>query len=407
MHKTFNFFFRNPIALVLIFTFAIYLYSFFIVGKQTIFADGVGYFSYPYELFTNGNIFYESEASSKTFGLRQIDNGNYLNKYPIGTGILLAPAYILGNIYNVTTNQKTINIYSDGFQFFVGIIGIMYFYFGLKFLEKILKRFFNNKTVFYTIIVTALATNIMAYASTDASFSHIYSFFTINAFVLTLLRWNENPKLSNTILLGATLGAAALIRNSNITLLFFLIGYIVLNNKNYLNKVLLSKLGLIFLVSVCTMIPQFIYWNEIAGHLILYSYGSESFNVFSPQIWSILLGAERGLIYWHPIIIFGFIGMLQIKKNKEIIVPIILFLILNTYIISSWWYTNYGIGFGHRAFTDLLGIIAILVAYGIDYMTTNKKVLNKVFLVSIILLIAVNIINLIEYINHRNFFSRI
>lgn len=383
-------------------TLIFFLFSFFIAKKDIIFADGAGYFSYPFELFKSGSLLYEGENSSTIFGVRSQDGRN-INKYPIGTGIFLTPAFILGEIFN---NRAKPLIYDPSYQFFTGIIGIVILCLGLLVLNKILLRFFSNNISVATLYIIAFSTNLFVYGSVDSSFSHVYSFLSINLFILFLIKWHEVPSKLNSVLLGISLGLIILLRQSNITILLLFLFYdinISSLKTSLVNKVIYYKknfknITLIIGVTLLICVPQIIYWITSTNNLFYFSYTMESFNLLNPQIWNVLFNKDRGAVLYHPIYLYIVSGVYVLNKFiPKLFISVIIFIAVNFYVISSWWYSDYGIGFGHRAFVDFMGIFALLIAATLSALNSYPK-LKRLSYFIIVILTLLNALQTIRYI---------
>lgn len=385
-------------VLIAFFLLAFFLYSFFIEKKETIFADGIGYFSYPFLLFTEGEIDYNNHPN--IFGVNKLDVNTYFNKYPLGTGFFLIPAYLTSYVGTSILGQDN-HLTSQSNQFFVGLWGIIYLLIGLFILQKILLNYFSKKITNLTLIVTTFGTNLFIYGTVDASFSHIYSFLLINLFILFTIRWHQLPNRSNTVLLGISLGLIPLVRNSNIIVLFFFLLYnIKLDSfkEDILNKFLLftahyKKLLSILLVTLLIMFPQIFYWYTTTKNLIFYSYINESFNFKNPEIVNLLFNAKRGVLLWHPILLVGIWGL---SKARMIALASLSTIIIITFLISSWWMWDYGIGFGHRGFTDFMVFFALGIGTVINQI--NKLRFKNLIIAVIFLLFILNIILSINYV---------
>ena len=98
---------------------------------------------------------------------------------------------------------------------------VFYMLGGLGILFKILIRHFSSKVVAFTLLSLFLGTNLLAYASVEPSYSHIYSFFLICLLLVAVPRWYADPSRGNTLFLGAVAGLILLVRNPNAVFLLF------------------------------------------------------------------------------------------------------------------------------------------------------------------------------------------
>ena len=311
----------------------------------------------------------------------------------------MTPAFLAGDLANSLSTRFDHSIFSKNYQFFVGFFGILYLLAGLIFLQKTLRSFFNTKTADLTLLLIALATNLTIYATVDASFSHIYSFLTINAFIYFVLKCVKNFNYKNSALLGLSLGLVLLIRPSNIIVVLIPITLVISNLKKTGNFQFQNakKIILILLFILLTIFPQILYWQSITGNPIIYSYRGEHFNFLSPQIANVLFSPNKGLLILSPILVLSILGLYYLrKKHSALSIAVFVFMICNLIIISSWWMWDYGIGYGHRAFTDSLGIAALPMAALLERLTKSKY---KFYLFAyIIICLITNFVFMIQYI---------
>ena len=105
--------------------------------------------------------------------------------------------------------------------------------------------------------------------------------------------------------------------------------------------------------------PLFAYWKFITGRWIIFSYRGESFDFSHPQIINVLFSIRKGLFFWSPVLLLAAAGFFLMKKYKPAyVLPTLVFMPLNVYIIASWQNWAYGGSFGHRAFLESLAIFA-------------------------------------------------
>jgi hypothetical protein len=145
-----------------------------------------------------------------------------------------------------------------------------------------------------------------------------------------------------------------------------------------------------------------LYWKEMTGQWLYFSYGSdERFFFDDPAIIKGLFSWRKGLFLYTPLMIFAFAGIISlwIRRSPHVL-AMTLFVPLNIYIIFSWWCWWYGGGFGQRAFIDSYVLMAIAAASLLSHaMTTGKSWLKPAVLAAFILLASLGVIQNIQYYN--------
>lgn len=414
------FFFLFILITSLFATSSVYFFRF---NGPPIRSDGLGYYVYLPATFIYKDIslnkfidayskHYQDPISNTWNGATKYeDTNNYLNKYPVGVAVMSAPFFIIAHITTLVLNNF-INLAPDGFSSYLyhaaqSFSGTFYAVLGLYILKRILDKYFKPKTVYLTLIAITFGTNLFHYFTYDASFSHAYSFFSIALFLLLTIRWHKYPNVTNSILIGITSGLITIVRPTNIVLiiLFLLWGISInkfkMNIKDRFNLYIKNykKLILILISGLIVVFIQLLYWYLITGKFFVYSYGEEGFNFTNPQITNVLFSIRKGLFFWSPVLLLIFPGLILLyKKLKKEFLSIVIVLIINLWIVASWWHWPYGGSFGMRALIDIFPIMAIPLGLSINWILELKNKKLKLGLISLIIIsIVFTIFFMIQY----------
>jgi len=349
---------------------------------------------------------YNAEVPKDWNGIIMQKDGKFLDKYTMGEAVLMLPFFIPAHVLSVLFNQ-TPNGFTLFYQAFLGFAGTFYMLAGLFILKKILEKYFKPKTIYVALITLIFGTNLFHYGTYDSIFSHSYSLFLFAAFLYFLPNWFKNiSKMKYSVVLGLVVGLITLTRPTNIILpvTFILLWGLDLRKVGERMKLFWNNKRNILtavLVSILCFVPQMIYWKEITGSFLCFSYQGEYFDFLHPQISNVLFSVEKGAIFWSPILVLGLFGIFYLRnKLKSWLLPTTLFFIINLLIISSWWAWSYGGGFGHRAFVESYAVLVIPLAAVLDkILTLRKKVLQIIILALISILIFLSIYLMINYWN--------
>lgn len=390
------------------------------VRKAPVREDAVGYYAYLPAVFNNkdltfkfmideGNPYTQGENTferqynpeeAEILGFKQLQNGNFLDKYPVGVAFLLMPFYILGHILTMICGLETTG-WSFFYQYSAFYGGIVYFLLGILFLKKLLSKYFSSLTTFFTLCAIILGTNLLNYALYENIFSHVYSFFLITALMYFTPIWLMDMSVKKSICLGLTLGLIVLVRQTNAICLFFPLLHGINSLSQVKKRIKLFRgswyeLIIILLVILIVLLPQFLYWKYAAGSFFYYSYGEEGFLFFQPKLFKVLFSTSKGLFFWSPLLIIAFIGLFLLRgKARKYLLPCLLIFVLQVYLVSSWWNWEYGWSYGHRAFTDYLGIFAIgLAAF---YSSIKKAWCRAFILTSSAFLVFLSVFQMVQY----------
>jgi hypothetical protein len=151
-------------------------------------------------------------------------------------------------------------------------------------------------------------------------------------------------------------------------------------------------------VAFLVWIPQFLYWKEVTGNYLFYSYTDEGFFFNHPRILEGLFSFRKGWLLYTPMMAFPLIGLFFRKPElKGLRFPLFLFTALNIYIIFSWWCWWYGGTFGQRGLVESYALLAIPFASVIKSMSEQKLGLKIVFTVVCLFFIWLNIFQMYQY----------
>ena len=306
--------------------------------------------------------------------------GKRVIKTSCGLSMLYAPAFFVAHAYASWSDTYNANGYTTPYRFALIANCIVFFSIGLYFLRKTLMLFFSNIITILTCFIISLGTNLFYYITTEPSYSHAYSFALFAAFIYCSLLFFKTPNLKYALFLGFLLGSISLTRPTNIIIVLFLIFWDVKSIADFKNRIqfFLSKYWLVLIMMVCTLlvwVPQLIYWKTFSGQWLYNSYGdTEHFFFNDPKIIKVLFSYRKGWLLYTPVMLFALIGIFALRKTiKSFFIPILLFVCLNIYIISSWWSWWYGGGFGMRSMIDCYALMAIPIAALLLYTHQRSK----------------------------------
>ena len=295
----------------------------------------------------------------------------------MGMSVLYSPFFCLAHAYASLTGWEA-DGYSIPYRFALNFSTLFYLLAGLYFLKKVLLRFFSPGITTFTLVAVVMGTNLLYYATHEAAMPHGYNFALIAMFLFLTIRFYERPgSAGQLMLLGFLAGFITLIRPTNIIILilFFLWGVDSLTALRNRIRFFLQKPGLVGIMAlffVLAWAPQFIYWKQVSGMFFYFTYGEEGGGFFwhNPQIANILISYKKGWFVYTPLMLFAFAGIFLLPWRlkglpdtlRGAFLPILLFKLLNIYILSSWWAWWFGGGFGLRAFIDSYAVMALPLA---------------------------------------------
>jgi hypothetical protein len=294
----------------------------------------------------------------------------WVNAHPIGVAVMQSPFFGIAHALTAWTNLSR-----DGFTLYyqhgVGLAGLFWSIAGLVVLRRLLLRHFTDRVTAATLVTILLGTNLYHYATFDSSYSHAYSFFLFSLFLGLTERWHQRRDSRTSVLLGVAAGLIILTRHTNLMFALCLPLFGVTDDATL--RVRLRQLRedwrmlvVIAAVTVAIVIPQLLIYYRATGRPIVSSYGRLGFDFAHPRIYGVLFSVQKGLFFWSPVLLLACGGLAWLWRSRHparaFLAGGTVFLVLNTYLVASWWDWQFGGSFGHRGFTDSLPVFAIGLA---------------------------------------------
>jgi glycosyltransferase involved in cell wall biosynthesis len=350
--------------------------------------------------------------------------GKYVIKTTMGLSILWLPFFLAGHTVALISGADA-GGYSQPYKFFLLLSALAFVLIGLVYLRKILLTIASDFITALVIAAFAFGTNLYWYTLFQGTMSHVYSFALISVFVWYAIRWHEasasrwtsrgaghgargtghRDKVWSAIRLGLLIGLISLVRPTNIltVIFFFLYGILSWDGLGRRARDLKANYGYLLLMIVMMLIvwlPQIIYWKEMTGRWLYFSYGSdERFFFGDPAIINGLFSWRKGLFIYTPLMIFSFAGIvaLWVRRSPHAL-AVTVFVPLNIYVILSWWCWWYGGGFGQRAFIDSYTLMAISAATLLTTALTSGRRWARITVIAIfMMLMSLGIFNNFQY----------
>jgi len=325
--------------------------------------------------------------------------GKYIFKMTCGLAILYYPFFYVANVMAELFDFPQSG-FSEPYKFFLLLSSIFYLCIGLIFTVKNLEHFkFSQLNIALTVLLIGLGTNLFCYSTQQAPMSHVYSFALFSIFIYLTICWHEKPKLLYFIGICLVLGMISLIRITNSLVFIFFILYGVKNFKEILKKNI-TYVELFILFSAVALIwwPQIRYWKITTENYLVFAYNEEGFFFLNPHIYKGLFNFRKGWLIYTPMMFFALFGIYHLKKELSVLkFPIVVFLLVNVYVIFSWWSWWYGGSFGQRPMIESYAILAIPLAAFIQFVSGRKFVYKAAFGTIVVFFIWLNIFQTYQY----------
>lgn len=379
--------------------------------------DASGYYCYLPAVFIYHDLFHAQflpEVSQKYrpadseffYAMHPLPNGKVVDKYTLGVAVLELPFFLLGHIYALNSGQHPPDGWSLPYQTAILLSGIMYGFWGLYFLRKILRLLLPEPITAITLFAIAFATNFFYYALIEGGLSHIYLFFGHAVMLYNMICWYKyGYKLSNLLWVSAAIAWAVMCRPTEIFVVLLPLLYGVTKISDLPKQIRLLgqhkyKILLALLVGLAVLSPQLLYWKLSTGSWIFYSYVGEGFDFAHPHIIDGLFSYRKGWFLYTPLALLIPVGIVALwfeGKGKPWALSSSLFFVLYIYVTFSWTTWAYGGSFGARALVQALPIFSIAIGFLLHRLAAVSKLLLGIAVLFIVACAALNLFQTHQY----------
>jgi len=379
--------------------------------KRVIEWDAISYYAYLPAAFIYNDLslsFSDNYQGPHNFTVwpEKGPGGKYVIKTTMGLSILWSPFFLAGHGAALLTGADA-GGYSPPYKFFLLVSALFFLAVGLIYLRRILLLHSSDIVTAMVLAAFVIGTNLYWYTLYQGTMSHVYSFALINAFIWYSIKWNNNERRGSwqAIRLGLLLGLITLIRPTNIIIVIIFLLYGVTSAVSLRQRFRQAVtdyrlLAVIAIAAVAVWVPQMIYWREMTGQWLWFSYGTdERFFFGEPAIIKGLFSWRKGFFIYTPLMIFAFSGIITLWKRKSpYALAVTVFVPMNIYLIFSWWCWWYGGGLGQRAFIDSYALMAVasasLLSAGIY---AGKKLVSRPLVAAFIILTSMGVFYNFQY----------
>ncbi|NVK66582.1 MAG: hypothetical protein HWE22_18460 [Flavobacteriales bacterium] len=344
--------------------------------------DGLGYYMYLpsgfiYDDYTELNWLPEIDEKyhvheGNLYQAHKAENGNYVNKYLGGVSLLQAPLFGIAHVIALNSDYSA-DGFSPPYQYTLAYGALFYTLLALFLLRHILLRYYDDLTVGITLILLFIASNLVQYTAVDAGLSHVYIFPLYVLILYATIKWHEKPTYFWAAAIGLIIGLATICRPTEAIMLFIPLMWGTQSKEAKAEKWALVKahrkhIYVTIAFGILGVLPQLIYWKMTAGTFI-HDVGS-SWRFLTP-FFRVLFGWEIGWFIYTPVTILFIVGFF-FMKGKPFRRSVIIFCLLNIWIIISWADWKYGATYSTRALTQSYPIFALPLAGFIQYILQKK-----------------------------------
>lgn len=325
----------------------------------------------------------------------QHESGNRVIRYSSGLAFMYLPAFAVAHII-----AEPLGYPADGFslpyQFAIQFWSILCAMIALWYFRKLLLYYFSDKTVAITLLLLVFGSNYLNYIAVDVTLTHSWLFSIYVLLMLNTKKFYEKPGYKYALRIGLLIGFAILIRPSEmiaaILPLLWGMSTISANSIKAQLAFLKTNINKIVLAACCTILIgsiQVIYWWYVTGEPLVYSYEDQGFSWLHPHFFDYTFSYRSGWLTYTPLLVFAFVGLIPFVLKGKNRVALIIFFLLNYYIVSAWDIWWYG-GMGGRAMVQSYAILFFPIAALVEHLWTATWVKWPVY-AAICLSVYINI----------------
>ena len=371
--------------------------------------DVFGYYLYLPATFLRGDLAMRDQGwvqdvmatynSSATFyQAGMLEDGRWIIKYPMGMAVLMAPFFLLGHLAAISTGAP-LDGFSAPYHWAIIAAHLVYALIGLLFLRRVLLQHFSDSTVAWVMLLLVLGTNFMHQAMFALAMPHIMLFALYAGIMWFTIRWHQDHQWRDVIALAVLMGLAILSRPSEVVCVMVPLLYGLNDIREWRAHLvgLFRYRGQIAMVLVILFLigtPQLVYYKWLTGKFLYLSYNNpgEGMELLHPHLREVLFSFRKGWLIYTPMMAVATGGLFLLQRElPRWAWAVIVFFVVNLYVVSSWscwWYAD---SFGQRALVQSYAVMALPLGAAVVWITQRGKAIKRSMVALLVLLVVLNI----------------
>lgn len=367
--------------------------------------DVISYYQYLPAVFIFNDISLKDFVGAKDesrIWVHDAGKGRGIGKMTMGMAVLYLPFFLTAHWLAVPLGYEASG-FSPPYALALVLSAVFYLYLGLYFLRKVLLRYFADRIVSLVLVVLTVGTNMLFYSVFEPAMSHVFSFSLFALFLYLLIGWLEKPGRAGAMFLGLVTGLIILVRpvNGILLLLVPLWGVATFGDLRERVQRLPARwpeLVIMLVAAFLVVLPQMLYWKYITGHFLFFGYGGERFFWGNPQFYRGLISYKKGWLVYTPVMWLAITGLVILwRRYRGIFMPVMVFTLLNMYVVFSWWCWYAGGSFGMRFLIESYVLLAFPLAAFLEWTAQQGWHLRLPITVILLFLLFLNVFQSFQY----------
>lgn len=314
-------------------------------------------------------------------GLGRTDEGLIINKYPVGWAVFHLPWFVGGHVASIALSELGLEVRTDGFgnvyEFFLYTGSLFYATLAMWLTYQLLCRFFSWKESVAGGLAVWASGFLIFYQINQYAMSHGVVYLCVaSSFYWALAIRDDSRAMRKWVSLGLSVGLLLITRpQAGVYLIYpFLLVVVEILTRRTRPLPVVVCTAVVFSISLI----QLVAWKLLFGSWFVYSYEGEGFLWGNPALMETLFDPFHGLVYWHPIFLVGFVGLIGfvVTSRDRLMWAMPVSFLAVIYVNASWENWWYGAGFGGRAYEGA----TLFACFGVSWLVKRSEEWNAVAL---------------------------
>lgn len=302
--------------------------------------------------------------------IRHEGSGHYVMKYSCGQALVMLPMFLAAHCWALASEAYPADGFSYPYQLAIGVGMWLLACIGLYFLRKILRFYFKDAAVAWTLLLLVAGSNYLNYTTVDQAMTHNALFTLYTLIIWTSIRFHQKQHWKPALLVGFLCGLVTLIRPTEIIAVLIPLLWGISTRKDFKERFFLFvhswRLVLVFAIAFALVLSlQVVYWKWVSGAWVVYSYGGQGFTWLHPHIKDYLFSFRCGWLLYAPLMgvpLFLLIFYFFKGPQRLAITGITL---VAFYLVTAWDVWDYG-GTAGRAMVQYYTLLAFPLCWFVE-----------------------------------------
>lgn len=295
---------------------------------------------------------------------RHRGSGNYVMKYPAGMALQYLPFFLVAHAL-----AGPLGFPADGFsppyQIAILLASLLVAVLGLWLVRRALLPRFGEWPTALTLAAIVLGTNYLNYATLGGAMTHNWLFTWYAVLLVLTPAFYRQPRLWRALAIGGVLGLMVLTRPTEVlaALIPLLWGVrpavaAIRARLAFWGQHWRSLAGAAVAAALVLSI-QPLYWHYVSGDWLVYSYQEQGFSWLHPHLLDGIFSFKGGWLLYSPLLVGALAGLVALRRQQpEAFWPMLLFVVVFTYVTFAWDEWLYGGSLGQRAMVQSYAVLA-------------------------------------------------